>query len=89
MMSNHAKARMQQRAIPPLLVDLLYRYGREHRQSGGTVLYFDKHSRRQVRKALEDALQRFDKLGDAYLVEAGDSGIAITIGHLTHRLKHK
>ena len=89
MLSNHAKRRMQQRAIPPLLVDLLYRYGCEQRQCGSTVLFFDKKSRRRVRKALEDVIQRFDKLSDAYLIEADDSGTAITVGHRLQRFKNK
>lgn len=89
MVSHHAQARMQQRAIPALLIDLLYRYGREHQQDGATVLFFDRQSRKRVKKALEDALQRFDKLGDTYLVESGETGIAITVGHRLQRLKRR
>ena len=89
MLSNHAKNRMQQRAIPPLIVDLLYRYGREQQQCGSTVLFFDKQSRKRVRKALEDVTSRFDKLSDAYLIEADGGDTAITVGHRLRRFKNK
>ena len=89
MLSNHAKQRMQQRAIPPLLVDLLYRYGREQRQCGSTVLFFDKNSRKHARKALEDVIKRFDKLSDVYLIEANDSSTTVTVGHRLRRFKNK
>jgi hypothetical protein len=89
MLSNHAKQRMQQRAIPPLLVDLLYRYGKEHRQYGSTVLCFDKKSKKHVRKALDDLIKRFDKLSDVYLVEADDAAITVTVGHRLRRFKNK
>ena len=89
MLSNHAKNRMQQRAIPPLILDLLYRYGREQQQSGATVLFFDKQSRKRVLKALEDITSRFDKLSDAYLIEADDGGTTITVGHRLRRFREK
>ena len=89
MLSNHAKRRMQQRAIHPLIVDLLYRYGREQRQCGSTVLFFDKNSRKHVRKALADVISRFDKLSDVYLVEADDSSTTVTMGHRLQRFKRK
>ena len=89
MLSNHAKQRMQQRAIPPILVDLLYRYGKEQRQYGSTVLFFDRHSRKHVRKALDDLIKRFDKLSDVYLVESDDEATTITVGHRLKRFKSK
>lgn len=89
MLSNHAMQRMQQRAIPPLLVDLLYRYGREQRQCGSTVLFFDEKSRKRARRALDEVIQRFDKLSDAYVIEADDNSTAITVGHRLRRFKNK
>lgn len=89
MYSKHAERRMQQRAIPSLIVDLLYRYGTEQQQSGSTLLYFDKQSKKHVKKALDDVIKRFDKLSDVYVVEAGDSSTAITVGHRLKRFKSK
>ncbi len=87
MLSNHAMQRMQQRAIHPLMIDLLYRYGREQQQNGSTMLFFDRRARERALRALEDVKQRFDKLSDAYLVEADGDGTLITVGHRFHRIK--
>lgn len=89
MLSKHAQDRMQQRALPPLVVDLLYRYGCERHQNGSTVLFFNQKSRRQALRALKDTLQRFEKISDAYMVTAGDDGQAITVGHRDQRIRHK
>ena len=87
MLSNHAKQRMQQRAIHPLMIDLLYRYGREQHQNGSKILFLDKRARKKALKALQDVNQRFDKLSDVYLVEAGGDGTVITVGHRLKRIK--
>lgn len=43
--SQHAKIRVQQRGIPPLIDQLLDLYGREQYDGrGGVVSYFDKGS---------------------------------------------
>jgi hypothetical protein len=89
MISNHAKQRMQQRAIPPLVLDLLYRYGREQKQQGSTVIYFDEKSRRRARKSLQDVVKRFDKLCDVYLVESDDCAMTVTVGHRNKRVKSR
>jgi hypothetical protein len=88
MMSNHASQRLQQRAIHPLMIDLLYRYGREQHQNGSTLLFLDSRARKQARRALEEVARRFDKLSDAYLVESEDSGIVITVGHRNKRVRN-
>lgn len=88
MMSNHATKRMHQRAIHPLMIDLLYRYGRERHQNGATVLFLDSRARNQALKALGEVVHRFDKLCDTYLVESEDDGTVITIGHRDQRLRH-
>ena len=87
MLSIHARQRMQQRAIHPLMIELLYLYGREEQQNGSTMLYMDKRARDKARKALKDVKQRFDKLSDAYLVEADGDGTVITVGHRNKRIK--
>ena len=80
---------MQQRAIPPLMVDLLLRYGRESMTWEGTVVFLDDRARERARSALTDALDRFDKLSDTYLVEANDGTSVVTVGHRTERLRHR
>jgi hypothetical protein len=88
MMSNHASQRMQQRAIHPLMIDLLYRYGREQHQNGSTLLFLDKRARKQARRALEEVKQRFEKLCDTYLVESEADGVVITVGHRSKRVRN-
>lgn len=87
MLTNHAKQRMQQRAIHPLMIELLYLYGREQHQNGSTILFLDKHARKKARQALADVKQRFDKLSDTYLVEADSDGSVITVGHRLKPIK--
>ena len=87
MLSNHAKQRMQQRAIHPLMIELLYLYGREKQQNGSTMLFLDKRAREKARQALLDVKRRFDNLSDAYLVEADSDGTVITVGHRLKRIK--
>ena len=87
MLTNHAKERMQQRAIPPLMIELLYLYGREQHQNGSTMLFLDRRARKKARQALMDVKQRFDKLCDTYLVEADGDGTVITVGHRTKPIK--
>lgn len=86
-LTRHAAKRQQQRNVHPLVVDLLYRYGREKQQSGSTVLYFDQRARDRARAALSETLDRFDKLSHAYLVEARDSGAIVTTGYRCERLR--
>lgn len=80
MFSNHASTRMQQRGIPPLIVDLLLLYGvEEHDGRGAVRRYFDKRTRRQLERHLgRQVIRRIDDLWDAYLVEA--DGDIVTVG---------
>lgn len=80
MLTDHASTRMQQRAIPPLIIDLLLLYGvEEHDGRGAIRRYFDKRTRRQLEHHLgRQIVRRIDDLLDAYLVEAG--GDIVTVG---------
>ncbi|MBZ0145518.1 MAG: DUF4258 domain-containing protein, partial [Rhodocyclaceae bacterium] len=41
-LTEHARTRMQQRAIPPAVVEALLAYGRgEHDHRGSTIVYFN------------------------------------------------
>ena len=49
MISDHARIRMQQRGIPPLILEWLNEYGHpvfDHH--GGKILYFDKVARKRL-----------------------------------------
>lgn len=69
-LTEHALTRMQQRAIPPAVVEALLAYGRgEHVHRGATVLYFNKAARRHLaRDRLDRALERYL---DSYAVVGG------------------
>lgn len=83
-LTEHARARMQQRAIPPTVVEALLAYGHgEHDHRGGTIHYFNKAARRRLeRERLDRALERYL---DAYAVVAA-TGEIITVGHRDRRI---
>jgi hypothetical protein len=88
-LTSHAAKRMQQRNLPPLVVDLLQHYGQTRYQQGATVLYFDEKGRQRAVLALRHALARLDKLSTAFLVEANDTGDVVTVGYRCERIKGK
>lgn len=47
-LTTHAKARAQQRAIPPLVMDWLLDYGHRERSFGLKRISFDKKSKRHL-----------------------------------------
>lgn len=83
--SKHAAIRMQQRGIPPLVVDWLQLYGEEqHDHKGGTVHFFSKHSWKVLKhKVGKEPLRRMSDFRNAYLIES--NGVVLTVGH---RFKH-
>ena len=46
--SHHAAERLQQRAIPPVMVELLERFGSEMRCGKAEKLFFDKAARKRL-----------------------------------------
>lgn len=83
-LTEHARARMRQRAIPPAVVEALFDFGcEEHDHHGGTILYFNKAARRRLeRERLDRTLERYL---DAYAVVA-TTGKVITVGHRDRRI---
>lgn len=88
-MTKHAQTRLQQRAIPPLIIDWLCNYGcRLEGLNGTTICFFDKESRRSLSSEFgQVVVRRLSDLMDSYLVLSGDN--IITIGHRYKPLKHK
>lgn len=86
-MTMHANVRAQQRRIPPLIMEWLTSYGASrHDHRGAEILYFDKHSRKALAKAVgEEVVSRLAELLDTYAVIA-DDGAMITVGHRYKRL---
>jgi len=74
---------MQQRRIPPLVLDILRLYGRMQRRYGATLYFLDKKGRRLAASYLGRAAAGHVNL-DAYMIEA-DDGAVITVGYRRRR----
>jgi len=74
---------MQQRSIPPLVVNWLLEFGQtryDHR--GGIVYYFDKHSRRNLERVVGSrVVARLADYLNAYLVSSASDEALVTVGH--------
>jgi hypothetical protein len=83
--TRHAQARMQQRAIRTDVLERLLEFGREafdHR--GGVVLYFDKAARRRLSRAAPGA-KDLARLTRCYAI-LSSGGEVITVGHRTKKI---
>ena len=90
MNTRHASLRCRQRGIEPMALELLARLGTEvHDGRGATVQYFDKESRRRMKRELgHRAVARFAEWTDAYAIVSND-GAVITTGHRTQRMRRR
>ena len=85
-LSRHARARMQQRGIPPAQVERLLAFGQEgHERHGGVIVYFDHAARRRAQRAGVVSSVELDRLAGVYVVIAG--GVVATVGHRYRRLR--
>lgn len=86
-LSNHAVARMRQRAISETTVGYLIEWGREvYDHRGGVICYFDKASRLQLRKHVgEERAKEIESQMDTYVVMS-ISGTVITVGRRYKRI---
>ena len=84
----HATRRAQQRAIPPMIVDLLEECGSSFRNGDADVLIFDKAGRRRLCNRLGGVrnLRVIDRWLKAYAV-LSDDGKIITVGFRYFRLR--
>lgn len=87
MMSKHASNRLQQRAIPPMMLDLLFDYGKfEHDHRGAGVYYFNKVGKEHARVALQQCKSKqIDHCLNVYLI-MGSNGSIVTVGHLAKKI---
>ncbi|HET6264588.1 MAG TPA: hypothetical protein VFD95_07015 [Usitatibacter sp.] len=81
-LTDHARARMQQRGISPAALDVLLEYGREvHDHRGCRIVRFDKRSRRRAARELAAGLfRRIERHLGAYAVIGPDDAV-VTVGH--------
>ena len=85
--SRHAATRMQQRGLPPLVLQWLEDYGSERYDGhGGVIRYFDKRARRALERAVgREPVRRMHEWLNSYAVFAHD-GTAVTVGRRHKRL---
>ena len=84
--SKHARDRSQQRGIPPLIMEWLFEFGMEEHHRGRQIVYFDKKSRKSLRRAVgRQAIAKLDKYMNSYLVV--EDGNVITVGHRFSRIR--
>ena len=87
-MTQHAVVRMQQRGIPPFVVECLLDHGRvQHDHHGGRILFFDKASWRRIKRCGKKmSLAKLSKYRKAYAVLTSD-GLVLTLGHRYKRIR--
>ena len=84
-LSQHASTRVQQRGIPPMVIDLLLRFGaRERDGHGAETVYFDKRSRKQIQTYAGGLMGKLSEALDTYAVVNGEK--VITVGSRYKRL---
>ena len=85
----HLQHRMQQRGIPPLIVQWLEDFGKVgYNHEGCIVLSFDKNAKRRLEQAVgREPVRRMSEWLKAYLVISID-GIRITTGIRYRRIKN-
>ncbi len=86
--SSHCRVRMQQRAIPSVIAQLLLDHGSRMRHAGADVVFADKHARRRIRRAVGGArnMRTVEPWLDTYFVVA-DDGSLVTAARRTDRLR--
>ncbi len=85
-MTQHARIRSQQRAIPPILIDLLLKFGAcESVGDGATKMYFNKAARKRVKTYAGALAGLIDAHLDVYAVVSSENQI-ITTAYLTERI---
>ncbi|MGY3581407.1 hypothetical protein ACVIGB_000523 [Bradyrhizobium sp. USDA 4341] len=81
-LTTHSRTRLQQRAIPPLVVDLLIQFGSASRANGAERLMFDKSAIKRLRHHLggDRGLKVVERWLNVYAV-LGDNGLLVTAAH--------
>lgn len=89
--TRHARARAQQRVIPPLINQWLDQYGEEDYDGhGGCRIYFSKASKRRMERDFGRAvLSKMRQWLDVYKVEDTRNGQVITMGRRFRHLRRR
>ena len=86
LLTDHARARMQQRGIRADALEALLDYGHvSHVDGWRDIVYFDKKSRARLAKANAAAARDAERLCKSYAI-LGSDGTVITVGHRYRRI---
>jgi hypothetical protein len=78
--TRHAKARAQQRCIPPLIVEWLLAYGQREPSHGAVRVAFDKRSRRELARDIgQPVIKQVGRFLGISLVVDADTDRIITV----------
>lgn len=85
----HAEKRMQQRGIPPFIIELVEQFGASARGPGGVErLTFDKRSKARMRRAVgARGMAIVEKWLSIYTVVSDETGEVVTAARRRHRFK--
>lgn len=88
--TSHASARLQRRAIPGRIIDLLEEFGSSMRSHGADRLFFDKAARRRLASNMggNHGLQSIERWMKVYIVMS-DDGQLVTAAHQTVRHRRR
>ena len=86
-LTNHAKIRQQQRSIPPMVIELLIKFGACEKAGDGTSKYFlDGRSSRQLQAYAGQLFRLLEEYLNCYAVVCPE-GRVVTVAHRTKRIK--
>jgi hypothetical protein len=86
LLTQHAKARMQQRGISAATLDALLDFGRTARAGGGCeFVFFDKRARAGLARAGVIPPSEAERICRSYAIVESD-GAVITVGHRYRRI---
>ena len=88
-LSKHASRRMQQRSIPPMVLEWLLDYGEEEYDGRGAILrYFGRRSVKRLERLQGRPLMRQMKgYQRAYAVASCNDATLITVGWRTKKIR--
>ncbi|NMG16383.1 hypothetical protein [Aromatoleum bremense] len=85
--SEHANIRSQQRAIAPMVIDLLLQFGTaQPAGDGASKVFFDKAARRRVKAYAGSLAGLLDEHLDVYAVVGSDNTV-VTVAHRIERIQ--
>jgi hypothetical protein len=87
-LTDHARARMQQRGIRGAALEALLDFGRvAHVDGGRDIVYFDKKAEARLARADRKAAREAARLFRTYAI-LGPDGMVVTVGHRYRRINH-